>query len=339
MSKVSFVLPAYKRRFLKESIDSILAQTCRDFELVIVDDKSPEGLYEVIREYPWERGGGTLPDGGRTWEVDGIPVRYYQNPKNLGGERVIDAWHHALTYAKSDLCVLAGDDDLYFPGFLQEMLRLHNQYPRCDMFFCRSAIIDGNGKWKSTIAQWGESQSQIQIAYYNGAKRIPIFAQDVLFRKSALMAIGGFVDFPQAWYSDDATWMLLSKNGAAVSREILFCWRDSGLNLSTTKGNALARLHACEKFRSWLTAFVQTLSPTTPEEHFLASRIVREMNETTDGVARGIMRRVAPLWDWYKLFRAAPQRGRLKRRFVYDRFPRLCALRMLLPHFSAWRRK
>jgi len=38
MPKVSFILPAYKRRFLHEAIASILVQTYRDFELVVVDD-------------------------------------------------------------------------------------------------------------------------------------------------------------------------------------------------------------------------------------------------------------------------------------------------------------
>ena len=73
--KVSFILPAYKRRFLKEAIDSILAQTGRDFELVVVDDKSPENLYAVIGEYPWEPSFEVLPDGGKRWVVDGVPVR------------------------------------------------------------------------------------------------------------------------------------------------------------------------------------------------------------------------------------------------------------------------
>ena len=42
--KYSFVLPAYKSQFLKESIDSILAQSYKDFELIIVDDASPDDI-------------------------------------------------------------------------------------------------------------------------------------------------------------------------------------------------------------------------------------------------------------------------------------------------------
>ena len=102
MSKVSFIMPAYKRKFLKEAINSILAQTCREFEVVIVDDKSPEGLYDVIREYSREPSFKLLPDGGKKWSVDGIPVRYYQNEENIGGRDLVAAWHHAMEYATGE---------------------------------------------------------------------------------------------------------------------------------------------------------------------------------------------------------------------------------------------
>lgn len=339
MPKVSFILPAYKRRFLKEAIDSILAQTCRDFELVVVDDKSPEALYEVIKEYPWEKDFDTLPDGGRKWEVDGIPVRYYQNLKNLGGERVVDAWHHALTYANSDLCVLAGDDDVYCQRFLGEMMRLEQKYPKCDMFFSRSATIDESGAWKSVGAKWLEHESQISLAYYNGIRHMPIFAQAVMFRKSKLMDIGGFVDFPNAAYSDDATWMLLSRNGAAVSPEILFHWRYSGKNLSTRTDNVLPKLQACEKYRFWMTSFVRELKPANDEERLLLARIQSELHSAINLHARQYIGMISSFAVWFRTLRSSPQSPSLKREFVYDRFPRLRALRMLLPHFNLWRRK
>ena len=46
--KYSFVLPAYKARFFKEALDSILNQTYNDFELIIVNDASPEDLDSIV---------------------------------------------------------------------------------------------------------------------------------------------------------------------------------------------------------------------------------------------------------------------------------------------------
>ena len=124
MSRVSFILPAYKRRFLKEAIDSILAQTCREFELVVVDDKSPEGLHEVIKEYSWEKNCEPLSDGGKKWLVDGVSVRYYQNSENIGGRDLVAAWNHAMEYATGEWCVLASDDDVYHLSVCTDTLKL-----------------------------------------------------------------------------------------------------------------------------------------------------------------------------------------------------------------------
>ena len=63
--KYSFVLPAYKARFFREAIDSILAQTYKDFELIIVNDASPEDLDSIVNSY------------------DDSRIRYYVNERIL----------------------------------------------------------------------------------------------------------------------------------------------------------------------------------------------------------------------------------------------------------------
>ena len=72
MVKYSFVLPAYKARFFREAIESILNQTYSEFELIIVNDASPEDLDSIVNSYSDER------------------IRYYRNKENIGG-RDIDA--------------------------------------------------------------------------------------------------------------------------------------------------------------------------------------------------------------------------------------------------------
>ena len=47
----SFIMPAYKAKFLHLSIESILMQSYRDFELIIVNDASPENLKTIIEQY------------------------------------------------------------------------------------------------------------------------------------------------------------------------------------------------------------------------------------------------------------------------------------------------
>ena len=108
---LSFVLPAYKAQFLKEAIASILSQTYQNFELVIVDDASPEDLESIVSEF------------------NDIRVRYYRNEQNIGGTDLVKQWNHCLTFATGDYVILAADDDVYDKEFLAEAERLFKKYP------------------------------------------------------------------------------------------------------------------------------------------------------------------------------------------------------------------
>ena len=77
----SITIPAYKRAFLQECIQSVLTQTYADFELVIVNDHSPEDLDEIVNGFHDER------------------IRYYKNEMGFGAEHVVSGvcerrFHH-----------------------------------------------------------------------------------------------------------------------------------------------------------------------------------------------------------------------------------------------------
>ena len=83
--RFSVTIPAYKGKYLRECIDSVLAQTFTDFELVIVNDASPEDLGAIVNSYHDER------------------VRYYVNETNCGAVDVVDNWNKCLEYATGDV--------------------------------------------------------------------------------------------------------------------------------------------------------------------------------------------------------------------------------------------
>ena len=93
-------IPAYKSTFLKECIDSILAQDYSNFELIIVNDASPEDIDSIVSSYNDKR------------------IRYYKNERNFGAEHVVDNWNKCLAYATGDYFVLMGDDDKMELDFL-----------------------------------------------------------------------------------------------------------------------------------------------------------------------------------------------------------------------------
>ena len=94
----SITIPAYKTRFLDEAIHSVIAQTYQDWQLVIVDDCSPEDLKSIVEPY--------LADSR---------VEYYRNEKNCGAVDVVDNWNICLSHCTGDYVICMGDDDRLLP--------------------------------------------------------------------------------------------------------------------------------------------------------------------------------------------------------------------------------
>ena len=82
--KFSVTVPTYKAQFLAECIDSIWAQTYKNFELIIVNDASPQDLDRM----------GSKDDDPR--------IRYYKNKVGFGAEHVVGNWNKCLEYATGD---------------------------------------------------------------------------------------------------------------------------------------------------------------------------------------------------------------------------------------------
>lgn len=313
---VSFILPAYKRAYLGEAVASVLAQTCRDFELVVVDDKSPENLLEEFSRF----GAATpRPDGGREWRVDGVRVRYYRNAQNLGGQDLVAAWNRAMDYATGEFSVLASDDDVYHPDYLREMLALAAKYPAVDVFHCREVVVNADGSWRRVGAPRAEYETGVEMLYNRGVKRLQQTMPEFMFRTAALKAIGGFVWTQKAWYSDDATWMRLSRdNGAACSPRPLFFWRASGANITTLVTDSVEKLKAHEVFRAWVHRLIDEERPKDELDRYLLARARREIDGSIDGLTRWVLG-VTPFRLWVKTVCVAKMPLRFRLGCVYAR--------------------
>ena len=241
--KYSFVLPAYKARFLKEAIDSILSQTHEDFELIIVNDASPEDLDSIVKEYKDER------------------IQYYVNDINLGGKDLVAQWNHSVAYAKGEYLILASDDDLYDPRYLEEMDKLIKRFPESDVFRPRIQYINNESEVIDIAGCPREYCSGIEYLLFLIRGWIGSGVPFYVFRRSALDNIGGFADYPSAWFSDDATALRLSSNGIISSKEVLFSFRTSGINISSrlnSRNDLINKFSATEMYYSEFSLYIDS---------------------------------------------------------------------------------
>lgn len=242
MNKYSFVLPAYKAHFFKEAIDSILAQTYTDFELIIVNDASPEDLDSIVKSY------------------DDPRIRYYVNEQNIGGKDLVAQWNHCLEYATGEYIILASDDDVYFPQYLEKMDALVRKYPNVNVFRPRVQRIDADGNIVHIEGFIPEYTSLLEFPYYRFCEYIQSGIPFYIIKKEILLANGGFVSYPLAWYADDAIVAIMAQNGMVSSSEILFSFRVSGESISTKENDASTlkkKIEATNQYYDWFTTFIE----------------------------------------------------------------------------------
>ena len=263
--KVSFCIPAYKGKYIKDTIYSILAQTFKDIEIIVVDDQSPDNIGEIVSEIHDSR------------------VRYYMNEENLGGKNPLYNFNKAFSYAQGDYAVIAGDDDLYHPQYAEKMVSLADAHPDIDIFHCRISIIDGEGKLTKVGDLWPEYETCADYLYSRGVRRCAQTMPEFFVRTSALQRVGGMVEMPLAWYSDDATWFLLAREkGIITTPEVLFHWRYSGINISSRFDVTEKKVNAAEKYKEWLREFLPTVQALSKEDALTLEYVKTHIYESVD---------------------------------------------------------
>lgn len=172
--RYSIGIPAFKGRYLNECINSILSQTFTDFELIVVNDCSPDKIFDIVHDFKDPR------------------IRYYENEVNIGAENVIDNWNKCLNFAKGDFFILMGDDDKLAPDYLSEFDKLITKYPNLDVYHCRIRVINENSEEMelSNICPEFEDTDNYIVNCLEG--RSEQFISDFVYRRSTLLQNGGF---------------------------------------------------------------------------------------------------------------------------------------------------
>lgn len=259
--KFSITIPAYKRKFLTEAIDSCLAQTYTDFELIIVNDHSPEGLDSVVAQYSDPR------------------IRYYVNEKNCGAIDVVDNWNICLSYAKGDYIICMGDDDKLLPCCLEEYAKLIEHYPGLSVYHAWTQLIDERSK----VFMFQEQRPQFESAYaflwHRWTFRYWQYIGDFLYDTKKLREQGGFYKLPLAWTSDDITAFHAALDGGiANTQKPCFQYRVNSQNLSNI-GSAKAKLEAAFLAKQWYEEVLPTLNPPNDTDSQFLDLLRKRVNE------------------------------------------------------------
>ena len=230
---VSVIMPSYRSEpFLAQAVESVLAQTITDWELLILDDHSPDGAWEIAQSY----------------EQRDPRIRCIRNEENLG---VAETRNRGIEASRGEWIAFLDSDDLWHAEKLEKQLDAAKRIG-AELIYTAYAIFQDEDH------RMAEYKVPNRVAYDALLLENVIGCSTVMVRRSAL---GEHRFRREMFHEDYALWLELLRSGvkAAGCPEVLVDWRISKNSRSYDKVNAAKNRWAiyrkAEKLPLWKSAF------------------------------------------------------------------------------------
>ncbi len=204
--RVSVVMAAYNvGRYLSQAVDSILAQTLADFELIVVDDASTDATRSVLESYSDPR------------------IRALYNPSNLGQSV---SRNKALAAAHGNYIAILDADDIALPTRLEKQAEWLDRHPEIGLLGSYAVTIDEQG---NEHARWDYSPTDDAAIKWAILFTNVFIHSSVMMRKSLVNQTGGYSNeesIRRAFVEDYELLSRLSRCAqAAILPEVLVKYR------------------------------------------------------------------------------------------------------------------
>ncbi len=238
-----------EQAFIQEAIESLLAQTYQDWELLLVDDGSTDESANIARRYAQQQ-----PEKVRYLEHERHQNRGMSASRNLG-----------IRHAKGNYITFLDADDLYLPRKLERQVTIMEAHPE-------AAFVCGQAQW---WYGWTGNPEDIQRDFQQRLE-VPLnrvvepptllilFLRnewaslcDILVRREAIRTVGGYEDSFPGMYEDQVFHAKLClKYPAFVSSECWYRYRQHP-NACTTLSHQAGQYPSTRKvFLEWLEGYL-----------------------------------------------------------------------------------
>jgi glycosyltransferase involved in cell wall biosynthesis len=253
---VSIITPTYNHeRFIGPCIETVLRQTHRNWEQIIIDDGSTDGTGDIVRRYSDPR------------------IRYFPQ-KNLGIDALAQTYNCALSLSRGDLIAVLEGDDLW-PAEKLATLVPHFRDPSLVLAYGAVVDVDVNGRKQSGRRRTHKSRPNLPSSVLSnnpigstsrfmlsalGPSLVP--ASTVVLRRSALEEIGGFQAFPGLRTTDYPTYFRLSLKGKFFYENRVMGFQRRHLGSVTITNLESGHLNASRCSRAFMQEYGRELSLT-----------------------------------------------------------------------------
>ena len=239
--KLAIVIPAFKSKFLDQTLNSIVNQTKKDFTLYVGDDNSPEDIFTVVAHFENQ-----------------IKIVYKKFEDNFGNTSVAKQWERCIAMTKSEEWIwLFSDDDIMKEDSVELFYKaLDETSGSYDLYRFNCSIIDETGNEVTNRSQYTQVQTSYDFLVSRLSYQYHSYIVNCIFSRNVYIKHNGFIDFHGAWTADDATWILYGQEKNIFTLEKgLVQWRTSTINISGNTSNLLNRqmkYMGAEQFIEWI---------------------------------------------------------------------------------------
>jgi len=189
---VSVIIPAYNAAvFIAKTLDSVKAQTFKDYEVIVVDDGSSDGTQAVVEKYFASN------------KMRGFCI--LQPNKKIAAAR-----NTGINSARGSYIALLDHDDIWYPEKLKEVVGVFNSRPAIDLV-CHDLKIIKNGKTYKVMRcgyRFGNLHKNLIL------KGNAVTPSSSVFKREKALAIGCFRELPEINTAEDYDfWIRFSKTG------------------------------------------------------------------------------------------------------------------------------
>ena len=233
---ISVVMPVHNaRRFLDESIRSILDQTLRDFEFVILDDASTDGSVELLRE----------------WSCRDERIRLHESTERLGLSGSSNA---VVSKSRAQIVARMDADDIAHPDRLKRQWQALQTRPDAVVIGSLCIGIDATGRQVRPRDRWRLVRRSVYLPFPHGS---------AMFRRDVFDEVGGY-DEDAAGGEDQNLFSRMAARGRVLTLpDVLYSYRYHSSNATLVLGtravagqhfhggNALAVFYRLGTMRLW----------------------------------------------------------------------------------------
>lgn len=229
---ISVIMPVYQvEKYIKGCVQSVLGQTYRDFEVIVVDDGSMDNSAQIAEDM---------------FHADGTIQYTIIHTENRG---VSAARNTGLDCARGEYVIMVDADDVVSPDFLMEYVYMMKRNPGCDIYSCGFSVIENTDdqcvipkKQLNDVLQLSEKQAQ--TAFLN--RRIRFLLPTLMLRKMFLCENGIRFD-EEVRYSEDVQfiWRCLAYNSKSVIHNTKTVYRYILHSGSTMTASSVPKILTC----------------------------------------------------------------------------------------------